>query len=323
VRSGVAAGSAVVLIDPRLGAVLPAEALAVLRGADEVYAGSDLPEHVAKALGVQPADPSMVGDGAVVVVAVDLIEPAAAALHALGAPVLRTQPPAGAELLTAVDVMNTLRSPGGCPWDAEQTHESLRQYLIEETFELIEAIEDGDRPAVREELGDVLLQVLFHARVATEDAEDPFTVDEVAADLVGKLVGRHPHVFAGGDPAVRDATSQQHRWEELKQAEKRRESSVDGVALGQPAAGLAAKLTQRARRAGLPTDLLPGNGTSGDALFALAAATKLRGVDPEGELRAAGRRFAANLRAAEGNARAAGVDPLAMTEDDWRRFWPR
>jgi XTP/dITP diphosphohydrolase len=319
----IAAGSAVVLIDQRLGAVLPAEALTVLRGADEVYAGSDLPEDVAKALGVEPADPSVFGDRAVVVVAVELTEPAAAALHAMGAPVVTTQPPAGAELLAAVAVMDRLRSPGGCPWDAEQTHESLRQYLIEETFELIEAIEDGDRPALREELGDVLLQVLFHSRVAAEDAADPFTVDEVAADLVGKLVGRHPHVFAGGDPAVRDSASQEYRWEELKQAEKKRESSVDGVALGQPAVSLAAKLTQRAKRAGLPVDLLPDSDSPGDALFALAAATKLGGADPEGELRVAGRRFAANLRAAEGSARAAGVDPLAMTADDWRRFWPR
>ena len=318
---------AVVLVDPRLGAVLPAEALAVLRSADEVYAGGDLPEHVAKALGAPPADPAaLTADRAVVVVAADLADPAAAALHALGAPVIATRAPAGTELLAAVDLMDTLRSPGGCPWDAEQTHESLRQYLVEETFELLEAIEDGDRAALREELGDVLLQVLFHSRVAAEDTADPFTVDEVAADLVGKLVGRHPHLFAGGDAAVRDAATQQHRWEELKQAEKKRESSVDGVALGQPAVSLAAKLTQRARRAGVPLDLLPGNTNSadaGDALFALAAATKLTGVDPEGELRASGRRFAADLRAAEADARLAGVDPLAMDEDSWRRFWPR
>src|SRR5205807_6093040 len=104
----------------------------------------------------------------------------------------------GRRLVDAVAVMNRLRSPGGCPWDAEQTHDSLRQYLIEETYELLEAIEDGDRALLREELGDVLLQVLFHARIAAEDAVDPFGVDEVAADLVGKLVGRHPHVFAGG-----------------------------------------------------------------------------------------------------------------------------
>ena len=97
--------------------------------------------------------------------------------------------------------MDRLRSPGGCPWDAEQTHESLLPYLVEECYELYQAIEDGDGAAVREELGDVLLQVLFHARVAAEAPEElggvRFDIDDVAADLVAKLVGRHPHVFAG------------------------------------------------------------------------------------------------------------------------------
>ncbi|HEX5406859.1 MAG TPA: MazG nucleotide pyrophosphohydrolase domain-containing protein, partial [Pseudonocardiaceae bacterium] len=180
-----ASGSAVVLVDERLGAVLPAAALAVLREADFVYAGSDLPANVVAALGLPSAPAELHPGRAIVVVAAERTEPAAAVLVAAGAPVLATEPPAGAELLSAVAVMDRLRSPGGCPWDAEQTHESLRQYLVEETFELLEAIEDGDRPALREELGDVLLQVLFHARVAAEHTTDPFTVDEVAADLVG------------------------------------------------------------------------------------------------------------------------------------------
>jgi XTP/dITP diphosphohydrolase len=319
-----ASGSAVVLVDVRFGAVLPAAALAVLRAADEVYAGTDLPADVVTALGLPPVPTGLPRDRSVVVIVAEPTEPTATALRAAGAPVLAAPPPPGAELLAAVAVMDRLRSPGGCPWDAEQTHESLRQYLIEEAFELLEAIDDGDRPALREELGDVLLQVLFHSRVAAEHPADPFTVDDVAADLVGKLVGRHPHVFAGGDPAVRDAVTQEYRWEELKQAEKQRRSSVDGVALGQPAASLAGKLTSRATRVGLPTDLLPGKGNDdGDALFALAAAIKLTGADPEGELRAAGRRFAADLRTAERQAREAGVDPLAMDADAWRRFWPR
>src|SRR5689334_9663453 len=203
--------------------------------------------------------------------------------------------------------MDRLRSPGGCPWDAEQTHESLRQYLVEETFELLEAIEDGDRAAMREELGDVLLQVLFHARVAAEHASDAFTVDDVAAELVAKLVGRHPHVFAGGDSAVRDSSSQQVRWEELKQAEKQRESSVDGVALGQPAVALAAKLAQRTKRAGFPVDLLPEGDDSATTLFVVAALAKLAGEDPETELRAVARTFAANVRAAETAARLEGI----------------
>ena len=308
----------VVLIDVRLGAVLPAAALPVLRSADAVYAGSDLPELLATALNVPPAPPSFGDDTSVVVIAADLTEPAAARLFEAGATVLGTPAPAGTELLSAVAVMDRLRSPGGCPWDAEQTHESLRRYLVEETYELLEAIEDGDRSALREELGDVLLQVLFHSRVAEEDAADPFGVDEVAADLVGKLVGRHPHVFAGGDPSVKDAVTQQHRWEELKQAEKQRKSSVDGVAFGQPAVSLAAKLTQRATRAGLPEDLLPANG-----MFALAATAARAGDDPEGELRATARQFAADLRAAEQAATDAGVDPRGLDANAWRKFWPR
>jgi XTP/dITP diphosphohydrolase len=229
----------------------------------------------------------------------------------------------GERLLEAVAVMNRLRSPGGCPWDAEQTHESLRKYLIEECFELIEAIEDGDRAAMREELGDVLLQVLFHARVAEEDAEDPFTIDDVADALVAKLVSRHPHVFAGGDPEVRDSSTQQKRWEELKQDEKQRESSIDGVALGQPALALAAKLAQRTGRAGFPADLLPSGDSPAERIFTLAASARLAGEDPEGEVRAVSRKFAEDIRTAERAARDAGTDPATMTDEDWHRFWPR
>src|SRR4051812_2485227 len=122
---------------------------------------------------------------------------AAARWVAAGAAVLVTPEPAGAALLDAVAVMDRLRSPGGCPWDAEQTHQSLMPYLIEEAYELYQALEDGDLQAVREELGDVLLQVLFHARVAQE--QPGFDIDAVAGDLVTKLVARHPHVFEGSE----------------------------------------------------------------------------------------------------------------------------
>jgi XTP/dITP diphosphohydrolase len=234
------------------------------------------------------------------------------------------EPVPGAALLDAVAVMDRLRSPGGCPWDAEQTHASLLQYLVEESYELYDAVEQGDRAAMREELGDVLLQVLFHARIAAEDSDDGgdgFTIDDVARDLVAKLVGRHPHVFAGTE-RVDTAQRQEQRWEELKRAEKQRESSVDGVALGQPAVALAAKLTSRAARAGLPPELLPSGPGVGEQLFALAAAAKLAGVDPEAELRAAALRFADDVRAAEKAAAAEGADPHALDADAWTRHWP-
>ena len=288
-------------------------------------------------------------DGPVVLLTSDTEDPAAAALVASGARVITTPAPPGAELLSAVAVMNRLRSPGGCPWDAAQTHDSLRQYLVEETYELLDAIADADRVAMREELGDVLLQVLFHARVAAEASADPFTIDDVAGELVAKLVGRHPHVFVGDDPAVRDAASQERRWDELKRQEKKRQSSVDGVAFGQPAVALAAKLVHRATRAGLPDDLLPsrdvdgggvdGGGVDGGgvdgrgvdagagsdvgtALFALAARAKLAGVDPEDELRSVALRFAADVRTAERAARESGFDPARMVPETWRAYWP-
>jgi XTP/dITP diphosphohydrolase len=310
----------VVLLDLRLGPVLPGAALPALRAADAVHITGDLPADLGTP--APAVDELLAATGSIVLITADEIDPAARALLDAGATLIRTEAPAGAELLAAVAVMHRLRSPGGCPWDAEQTHSSLRQYLIEETYELIEAIEDGDRVALREELGDVLLQVLFHARIAQEDAADPFTVDEVADDLVRKLVGRHPHVFAGGDPAVRDAATQTVRWEELKQAEKKRESSVDGVALGAPALALAGKLISRTAKKNLPADLWPADDDPGAALFAIAAAAAARGVEPEQELRAVARRFAQDVRAAEQAAKAAGLDPAELDAADWRKFWP-
>lgn len=317
------AGTAVVLVDPGRPDLLPVAALPLVRAAEQVYASKDL-------LGELPAPPApevLAERDSVVLLVADLDDPGAAALLARGARVVRAERPVGGGLLDAVAVMDRLRSPGGCPWDAEQTHDSLRQYLVEECFELLDAIEDGDRAALREELGDVLLQVLFHARITQEDPSDPFSVDDVAADLVAKLVGRHPHVFAGGDPAVRDASTQELRWEELKQQEKRRESSVDGVASGQPALALAAKLVSRTARAGLPADLLPDLLPEGDdlgsRLFAVAASAKLDGHDPENALRVVARRFAEDVRAAERAARKVGVEPAAMDREAWLRFWPR
>ncbi|OXM53535.1 MazG family protein [Amycolatopsis alba] len=295
------------------GATLPAEALSILRSGQAVYAASDIDADV---FGVPPLEGAQVRD--LVLIAGSRREPKAAALIRSGARVIEAPVP---PLVEAAEVMDRLRSPGGCPWDAIQTHESLRQYLVEETYELLDAIEDGDRAALREELGDVLLQVLFHARVAIEDAADPFGIDEVASDLVAKLVGRHPHVFTDA-PRVETVGDQNLKWEELKQAEKSRQSIVDGVALGQPAVALAGKLGQRSGRAGIPLDLFPEGSEAAAQLFRVAAIARRAGIDPEGELRAVAKRFAQDIRDAEQAARDAGLEPTTLEADGWRKFWP-
>ncbi|SFW64653.1 MazG family protein [Amycolatopsis australiensis] len=296
------------------GATLPAAALKILRDSPAVYAATDIDASVFGVPAVTEA-PSLKD---IVLLAGSRDEPAASLLIATGSEIVETPAP---PLVEAAEVMDRLRSPGGCPWDAAQTHDSLRQYLVEETYELLDAIESGDREALREELGDVLLQVLFHARVAAEDPGDPFDIDDVAAALVAKLVGRHPHVFADGD-RVHTVEHQNVRWEELKQQEKRRQSIVDGVALGQPAVALAGKLGQRSGRAGIPLDLFPAESGAAAQLFRIAATARRAGIDPEGELRAVAKQFAEDVRAAEQAAREAGLEPTTLEADGWRKFWP-
>lgn len=213
--------------------------------------------------------------------------------------------PPGARLLDVVAVMDRLRSPGGCPWDAAQTHDSLKPYLLEEAYEAYQALEDGDLTELREELGDVLLQVVFHARIAAG-----WGVDEVAADLVDKLVRRHPHVFAGAS-----AEDLEGSWEALKQAEKGRASVTDGVPLAQPALSLAAKLQKRATRVGAPVPAFDG---LGGQLWDLVARCRAAGLDPEVELRATARDFRDRLAAAEAAVRAQGREPSALTAAQWQ-----
>jgi XTP/dITP diphosphohydrolase len=199
-------------------------------------------------------------------------------------------------LLRAAEVMDRLRSPGGCPWDATQTHQSLAKYLLEETYETLEAIETGDMALLREELGDLLLQVLFHARLAEELPEGQrFSIDDVASDLVDKLVHRHPHVFA--DTEVSGADEVNENWERLKAAEKGRASVVDGVPMGQPALALAAKLVSRAERAGINPPV-EGDGI-GERLLVLVREAVAAGVDPELALRQTARTYRDRLSAQE------------------------
>ncbi|GAB2745804.1 nucleoside triphosphate pyrophosphohydrolase [Nocardioides pakistanensis] len=200
----------------------------------------------------------------------------------------------GARLLDLVTVMDRLRT--SCPWDREQTHESLARYLLEEAYETLEAIESGDYAHLREELGDLLLQVLFHARIAAEaDPEDAFTIDDVAGGIVDKLVHRHPHVFAGLD--VADAAEVERNWEQLKATEKGRASVLEGIPLALPALALADKTLSRAARAGVTPS--PAGEELGDRLLTLVVEARAAGLDAEQELRAAVRRLADAVRATE------------------------
>ncbi|MDN3245803.1 nucleoside triphosphate pyrophosphohydrolase [Streptomyces sp. Alain-F2R5] len=201
----------------------------------------------------------------------------------------------GARLLDLVQVMDRIRVE--CPWSSQRTHKGLAKYAIEEAYELVEAIEDGDRDELREELGDVLLQVVFHARIAEEDPDAPFSVDDVAATIVAKLIHRHPHVF--GDETATTPEEVREHWLRTKAAEKQRASVTDGVPLGQPGLALAAKLASRVRTAGLPVALPSGEGI-GYELLALAARAEAEGTDPEAALRAAARAYRDAIREVEG-----------------------
>lgn len=187
----------------------------------------------------------------------------------------------------AVQTMDRLRSAGGCPWDAQQTHSSLKKYLLEEAYEAVDAIDSGDRDHLREELGDVLLQVLFHSRIAAEHPTDPWQIDDVADDLADKLVRRHPHVFA--DVHVDGTDEVDANWEAIKAAEKQRTGPYDGVVWQQPALSLAAAVLRRAARAGidLESDEPPLNDEEriGRELLRLAARAGDAGIDPELALR--------------------------------------
>ncbi len=205
------------------------------------------------------------------------------------------------ELTRLVAVMARLRGPGGCAWDAEQTHESLVRYLIEETAELVEAIESGDSGAMREELGDVLYQVLFHADLAAATGEG-FDLEDVAAGTAAKMIGRHPHVF--GDIAAADAEAVVGVWEEQKRREKADRTSVlDGVPMTMPSLLLAEKLLGRAARVGLevrPAVPVPADEEAlGDALLDTVVAAAAQGLDAERALRGAIRRLTTRIREAE------------------------
>lgn len=216
------------------------------------------------------------------------------------------------ELDTLIKIVAQLRAPGGCPWDADQTHESLVQYLIEESHELIDAIEAGSREEMIEELGDVLYQVLFHADIAAQTSGEDFDIQDVAAHMTAKMVGRHPHVF--GDLNLETADDVVAAWDGFKAAEKPHRTSVlDGIPQGMPSLALADKVLGRAQKIGLletdaaPTMTIESEDELGPLLLAIVSAAKAQGLDSERALRSALRGLQSEIRAAELETRASAT----------------
>ena len=209
------------------------------------------------------------------------------------------------ELLRLREVMDKLRSPGGCPWDAEQTHQSLLKYLLEESYEFIESVENNDRQDMQEELGDLLLQVYFHSRMAEEDINQPFNIEDVAKSVSDKLIRRHPHVFAG--TKVDNSQDVLENWEKQKALEKGRSSIIDGVPLAQPALTLAAKVVYRINKLNYSLPISQpiklndqtNQDQFGEILLGLIAQAVEKGLDPEAALRGATKSLIAQIQEQE------------------------
>ena len=292
----------VILVDPRRPTLVPIEAIELLGG--EVQYTEEMPVRVPWSL--PSARPVHVGEQAPVLLSSDANHPAVKARVAAGERVVSAPAPqAGERLVDAVAIMDTLRTTG--PWESEQTHDSLRRYLLEETYELFDAVRGGDADELRDELGDVLLQVLFHARIAEDAPENAFTIDDVADALVRKLGNRAPSVLGGESVSLDEQLAQ---WEERKALERTRDSAMDNVPTGQPALALAQKVIARAHQAGIPVDLIP----SGMLTVVISA-----DEDAENALRGAVLQFMDDVRAAE---KAASADLGAVSEEQWRAAWP-
>src|SRR6201992_329743 len=306
----------VVLVDPRRPSLVPVEALELLTG--EVQYTEEMP--VAVPWTLPAARSAHTGEDAPVLLSSDPEHPSVTARLAAGERLISApgrQP--GERLMDAVAMMDKLRTAG--PWESEQTHDSRRRFLLEETYELFDAVRSGDVDSLRDELGDVLLQVLFHARIAEDAPEHPFSIDDVADALLRKLGNRAPGVLAGETVSLDEQLAQ---WEERKALEKPRNSVVDDVPTGQPALALAHKVIQRVTRAGLPLDLIPTNITS---------ITVTADVDAENALRTAVLELMDTVRAVEKavavERRIAGLPaelddgPVGtITEDEWRACCP-
>lgn len=306
----------VVLVDPRRPSLVPVEAIDLLSG--DVQYTEEMPVKVPWSL--PAARPAYDGEDAPVLLSSDPDHPAVKTRLAAGDRLIAAPEAASGErLVDAVAMMDKLRTSG--PWESEQTHDSLRRYLLEETYEVFDAVRGGNADELREELGDVLLQVLFHARIAEDAPQHPFTIDDVADSLVRKLGNRVPAVLAGESISLDEQLAQ---WEERKKLEKSRNSSMDDVPTGQPALALAQKVLERVAAAGLPADLIPD---------AITSVTVSPHVDTENALRSAVLEFMDVVRGAEHAIAAArrgedvpeelDVATLGeISEEEWRAYWP-
>ncbi|HEY7052031.1 MAG TPA: nucleoside triphosphate pyrophosphohydrolase [Mycobacterium sp.] len=306
----------VVLVDPRRPSLIPVEAIKLLAG--EVAYTEEIPPKVPWSL--PSARPVFDAPDAPVLVSSDSEHEAVKARLAAGERVIavpRSQP--GERLIDAVALMDRLRING--PWESEQTHDSLRRYLLEETYELFDAVHSGNADDLREELGDVLLQVLFHARIAEDAPQHSFTIDDVADSLMRKLGNRVPGVLAGERISLERQIAE---WDERKASEKARGSCLDGVPTGQPALALAQKVLSRVGDAGVPADLIPASLTTVAVTPEIDVENSLRTELLEfiGIVRAAERAVAAARRGGEApdELDVAALD--SITEDEWRAAWP-
>ena len=306
----------VVLVDPRRPSLVPVEAITLLAG--EVQYTEEMPVKVPWSL---PAGrPVHTGDDAPVLLSSDPDHPVVKARLSAGDRLIAAPDPAlGERLVDVVALMDQLRTNG--PWESEQTHDSLRRYLLEETYELFDAVRSGNADDLREELGDVLLQVLFHARIAEDAPQHPFTIDDVADSLLRKLANRVPGVLAGEPISLEEQLAQ---WDDRKAAEKPRGSCLDGVPTGQPALALAQKVIGRVTDAGVPADLIPEGLTSVTVTADVDAESALRAdiLEFMDAIRAAEKGIAAGRRGAEVPEELDVATLDSITESEWRTYLP-
>ena len=308
----------VVLVDPRRPSLVPVEAIELLTGEGQYT--EEMP--VAVPWTLPAARPAHTGEDAPVLLSSDPEHPSVTARLAAGERLISVpdQQP-GERLVDAVAMMDKLRTAG--PWESEQTHDSLRRFLLEETYEVFDAVRSGDADALREELGDVLLQVLFHARIAEDAPQHPFSIDDVADTLLRKLGNRVPGVLAGEEISLDEQLAQ---WEERKALEKKakaRNSVIDDVPTAQPALALAHKVVQRVTRAGLPADLIPSEITSITVTADIDAENALRTAILEfmDTVRSTEKAIAADRRGEDVPAELDVAPVGAITQEEWRAYW--